>query len=474
MGQSYLGRRKKEMAIKEERRMGERCQNASCQKSSKIRCCEVDEGKREELFKYFWEKLDWKERRIYVKSLVEVSDVKRRRTEADSSRRSASVFCFLCVDGKRVRVCQRMFLSTFGIKQWTFLKWIGRRGASPQKTERVRVQTEEQDFVKTFLLNLPKVPSHYCRSSSSKLYLEPIFKSISHLHSQYQQACSDKNIRPLSRQVFTEKFNDLNLSLFHPKKDQCDTCCAFKAGNIEAAVWEKHCMKKDDAREEKQKDKQLANTNCLVTCMDLQSLLLCPKLQASALYYKMKLGVHNFTVYNMASHEARNYLWHEGEAGLSANEFASCIVHYLESNASYSEFILWSDGCGYQNRNIVLSNALLKFATEQKKTVTQKYLEKGHTQMECDSVHSVIERKLRDRDVHVPAEYAAVIRGARSRPKPYDVQYVDHCFFSNFSQVNLCKSLRPGSKAGDPTVHDLRAIRFLFFKCFSSNTLIRY
>ncbi|XP_041942158.1 uncharacterized protein LOC121705312 isoform X3 [Alosa sapidissima] len=293
MGQSYRGRRGNGSIIKEARKMGERCQSASCQKSKQIQCCEIDEGRMKDIFKYFWEKLDWKERRMYVKTMVEVNGVKRRRTEAVTSRRSASLFCFLCVDGKRIRVCQRMFLSTLGIRQWTFLKWVGRRGDSPKKTERVRVTTEEHNFVNTFLSKLPKVPSHYCRSSSSKLYLEPYFKSISHLHSLYQQACSDNSIRALSRQVFTVAFNQLNLSLFHPKKDQCDTCCAFKAGNIEAALWEKHRKKKDDAREEKENDKQLATNTCLVTCMDLQSLLLCPKLQVSALYYKMKLGVHN-------------------------------------------------------------------------------------------------------------------------------------------------------------------------------------
>ncbi|XP_041942157.1 uncharacterized protein LOC121705312 isoform X2 [Alosa sapidissima] len=242
MGQSYRGRRGNGSIIKEARKMGERCQSASCQKSKQIQCCEIDEGRMKDIFKYFWEKLDWKERRMYVKTMVEVNGVKRRRTEAVTSRRSASLFCFLCVDGKRIRVCQRMFLSTLGIRQWTFLKWVGRRGDSPKKTER---------------------------------------------------ACSDNSIRALSRQVFTVAFNQLNLSLFHPKKDQCDTCCAFKAGNIEAALWEKHRKKKDDAREEKENDKQLATNTCLVTCMDLQSLLLCPKLQVSALYYKMKLGVHN-------------------------------------------------------------------------------------------------------------------------------------------------------------------------------------
>ncbi|XP_056458619.1 uncharacterized protein LOC130392188 isoform X2 [Gadus chalcogrammus] len=459
-GQSYLGRKKNEFINIEERKMEGRCLAEACRKSSKLHCTEIDEGKREKIFKYFWGKLDWKERKIYVKSLVEVSDVKRRRTEAVQSRRSASLCCFLCVDGKRLRVCQRMFLSTLGIKQWSVLKWVGRRDESPEKTARVRVRTEERDFLKSFLLELPKVPSHYCRSSSSKMYLEPLFKSINHLHSQYKQACAANGIQALSRQVFSNTFKELNLSLFHPKKDQCDTCCAFKAGNIEAAVWEEHCVKKDEARAEKDRDKQLANNTTLVACMDLQGLLLCPKLQASALYFKMKLSVHNFTIYNMASHEATNYLWHEGEGGVSANEFASCIVDYLETHLTYTEFILWSDGCGYQNRNLVLSNALLKFATERKKQVTQKYLQRGHTQMECDSVHSVIERKLRNRDVHVPAEYAAVIRGARSSPKPYELKYVDYSFFQDFSKVKICKSIRPGSKAGDPTVHDLRAVRY--------------
>ena len=205
--------------------------------------------------------------------------------------------------------------------------------------------------------------------------------------------------------------------------------------------------------------------------MDLQGLLLCSKLQVSDLYYKTKLSVHNFTNFDTISHKATSYLWHEGEAGLTANEFASCIVNFLEANPSYEEYILWSDGCGYQNRNLLLSNSLLKFATEKQKTVTQKYLERGHTQMECDSVRSVIERRLRDGDICIPAEYAAVIRGACSNPRPYHVRYVDHSFLTDFSQVNICKSIRLGKITGAPTVHDLRAIRFLSYTYILSQIL---
>jgi hypothetical protein len=44
--------------------------------------------------------------------------------------------------------------------------------------------------------------------------------------------------------------------------------------------------------------------------------MVCPKLQASSLYYKMKLSCHNFIIYDLASGEVENYLWHEGEGEL--------------------------------------------------------------------------------------------------------------------------------------------------------------
>jgi hypothetical protein len=42
-----------------------------------------------------------------------------------------------------------------------------------------------------------------------------------------------------------------------------------------------------------------------------------------------------------------------------------------------------------------MSNCLKYFATINDKIKIQKYLEKGHTQMEVDSVHAVIECKLK-------------------------------------------------------------------------------
>lgn len=59
-------------------------------------------------------------------------------------------------------------------------------------------------------------------------------------------------------------------------------------------------LKKNQAREELKVDTLDAVAfKKIVLTMDLQAVKLCPALNASALYYSMKLKVHNFTVYNL-------------------------------------------------------------------------------------------------------------------------------------------------------------------------------
>lgn len=50
--------------------------------------------------------------------------------------------------------------------------------------------------------------------------------------------------------------------------------------------------------------------------MDLQAVQMCPVLQANALYYNMKLKIHNMTIYNMANGDCANYVWNESEGDI--------------------------------------------------------------------------------------------------------------------------------------------------------------
>ncbi|GFY56792.1 uncharacterized protein TNIN_474561 [Trichonephila inaurata madagascariensis] len=77
-------------------------------------------------------------------------------------------------------------------------------------------------------------------------------------------------------------------------------------------------------------------------------------------------------------------------------------------------------------------------------TITQKFLEKGHTQIECDSMHSVIERALRHKKINVPADYAYLAKQA-CKKNLYEVEYLYHHFFKDFqTALPFYKSIRPG------------------------------
>lgn len=226
--------------------------------------------------------------------------------------------------------------------------------------------------------------SHYCRASTKKLYLEPIWKSKSDLYDFYKKDwCQQTSISPVSLSKFKEVFNEKKLGLFTPKKDQCDICAGHKLGNVDEANYKLHIERKEEARAEKARDK---DSEIKTFTLDLQAVLLAPKNNVSTMYYKTKLAVHNMTFFDLQTKDGFCFIWNETEGNLSADEFSSIFIHLLmeirETLQQKGEVILYSDGCNYQNRNSTLSNALLNFAMLTNITVYQKYPERGHTQME--------------------------------------------------------------------------------------------
>jgi hypothetical protein len=95
--------------------------------------------------------------------------------------------------------------------------------------------------------------------------------------------------------------------------------------------------------------------------MDQQALIQLPKTQASMLYYKSQLNVHNYTSFDLGSKTGYCYLWNETEGDMTSNEYSSIITDFLRKEIAKDKktLVVWSDGGGYQNRNSFLSNALL-------------------------------------------------------------------------------------------------------------------
>lgn len=89
--------------------------------------------------------------------------------------------------------------------------------------------------------------------------------------------------------------------------------------------------------------------------------------------------------------------------------------------------------------------------------------------MECDSVHSVIERKLKHTDIHLPSDFIKITKSARSKPFPYEIKDCDIYSFLNYQKnLNRYDNIRAGKTTGEATVTQIKALRYI------SNGTIEY
>jgi len=487
-GHSYTGFRKNNLgkyeqtAHKEERKLRPRCKGhkqALKGPQQKFQCAKVSDEERQRIFDHFWKMRTWEAKKVYISSVVlhSVPKHRRRETVEGESRKQIGFRYYLKVTNEQEAVqyyvCKAMFLSTLDVGERMVRDWVLNKSLSPSKPRVVAAEQSQvpecAGNVAKFLNNLPKVESHYCRASSRKLYLEPTWNSYRHVHREFLEYCKRENKRPCSWRLFLQQFKSMNLDIYAPRKDQCNTCIGFKKGNVSQADYDSHKRRKDLARMEKEQDKAKVtstdndNSDCVYT-VDLQAVLLSPYSQATAMYYKQKLKVHNHTFFNLKNKEVSCFLWHEGNGGLESDVFVSNLTRFIKSEIEKHQptlITIWSDGCGYQNRNVKMSNGLLELAIQKSITIEQKYLEVGHTQMEVDSVHSVIERMLRrKREVSVPADYMNIIKSARQKPSIYQVISVQYTDFLKYDK-GMYASIRPGNKKGDPCVTDICALQYL-------------
>lgn len=127
LGEDYEGRikinNKWQNISREGRRLKSRCNCSASKWSSKILCETLTDEERESIFKSFW-KISWKEKRVYIRMLVNIKPVARRRTKNETPKRSNTLELHLKCKDRYVRVCRKMFLNTLCITEWALKNWI--------------------------------------------------------------------------------------------------------------------------------------------------------------------------------------------------------------------------------------------------------------------------------------------------------------------------------------------------------------
>ncbi|XP_039281015.1 uncharacterized protein LOC120350647 [Nilaparvata lugens] len=266
----------------------------------------------------------------------------------------------------------------------------------------------------------------------------------------YIEKCRENGEQFVKQHFYQDILNTkFNLSFFRPKKDQCSICESYKNSseeekNVKLASQEKHRQECEWAHQEKSRDKTVALSNdkdILLCSFDLQAVMPLPYANASTFYYKSKLNVYNFTVYNIPDKKGFCYMWHEGEAKRGACEIATCIYNFLQYNGEGKHDIFYSDNCAAQNKNkFLVSMYLYVVENLNVQKISHKFLIVGHTENEGDSMHSTIEKErnrvLRSNPIYVPSELYSIAKTAKKTGSAYIVREMSTEDFIDWKKVN--------------------------------------
>lgn len=432
-----------------EKSLGETC-GITC----RYKCTEnIDANHREKIFTKFWGLGDRKKHWEFVIKYSKKVPKGRKTTENIKHKRENTFIYYLPNSEKEPkRVCRKMFLSTISsgerIVTTAWKKYDGEiavaddnRGKyehKPRVIDDMMVQS-----VKDHVNSIDRVESHYTRKDTKKLYLNNIISTAQmfRLYTEWCEWYPDKYTNKANKRQYRDIVNaNFNIAFHLPKKDRCDICHVFDNNEFpneeEKQRFLEHQEHKKKARALKNSDKVDGSKDekLVVATFDFQKVLQTPHGEVSTFYYKRKLNAFNFTIYDINKKAATCYMWNEVIAKKGANEVSSCLYAFIKENAEkgVDKFRFWSDNCAGQNRNRIVFALYLLAAKEYGVSIIHRFMEKGHTQNEGDSVHAMIERASERKFIYVPDEWNVLVRWSKTEGEPYAVKEMNKDDFFDF------------------------------------------
>ncbi|XP_072389593.1 uncharacterized protein [Diabrotica undecimpunctata] len=440
-----------------------RCLKEPCTEKCRLKCTtNINIECRYDLFKKFWDLGDLSKQRAYISASMIDIQPKYKYSNAQRPRHNNKAFHFI-VNNTTIRVCKTFYKATLDISDrmiFTVQNKMNNNDFSQtdfrgRHDSHRKISPELRAAIIEHIQSIPKIESHYLRASTTKEYIDGS-KNIKDLFNDFKlkQENDNRDAGTYSKyyKIFTTEFN---LSFFQPKKDQCDLCTSYNNSNADQKKnleekYQTHIKEKNYSRIEKFNDRREINKNIKVVVFDLEAVLQCPRGNSSSFYYKSKLNCYNLTLteltpqdFKVAYKNVHCYFWSESEAKRGAIEIGSCVWAYLKAitdeDDDEKEVIFYSDNCCGQNKNKYLTSLYLHAVqTLTIKSITHKYLIRGHTQNEADSVHSLIEKEikknLKSGPIYTPDQYIALIKNAKKSPPSIIVHELN---FESFHDLKL-------------------------------------
>lgn len=467
-GKEYLSSKNK---IVKKRELKEACSLESC----KLKCRQkISDEERQGIYQQFWNYDNTNDqKRQFICSSIEEKPIQRLRSRTGESvpKRKHSLLYFFSINGERTRVCQKYFLSTLSISQSSVRIALQKRTSGGivtndqrgKHTPANKLSNDARNKIRHHIMRFPTLESHYSREKTKKVYLG-IHLNISRMYEMFREECQDNNMHvdEIPKQwLYSHIFNtEFNLGFQPPSSDTCDQCDAFQIQlkgsvaieqrNAIQKTYDKHLSEAQSRYTAKKIDKEQskANKSLKVLMVDLQKCLPSPVLTNAQSFYSLKLWSFNYTIYDSSGKIANCMMWDESIAGRGGNEMASCLLKYVmtlkNNDPEVTHLIIWSDNCPSQNRNIhmIMCYFFILHAAPQLKVIEHKYLLRGHTHMEADMVHSLIEReskKLAAFSIMWPWDWQQIARMCGNRLR-FDVTGMESEDFKSFNKLCLSQT----------------------------------
>lgn len=450
-GQAYEGARsKKKYSAKT---MGPPC---SCQK----KCGEkFPTEERQQIFNKFYNlklhELQWQ----YIARHVEAKPIKRLTVHRKNNRTQTLIY-FLPLAESNIQVCKVFFLNTLKVSEqvvYTAIEKIKKdesltdlRGTHSTRPQKMSELTKKSIIAHIKLF--PSVESHYIRKRSKRQYLSQHL-NISKMYRLYTDWFPHQDYIPgqkASKRQYETIFNTMfNYSFFKPKKDLCGTCSLYEQADPirkEALeeTYNQHVARKNKVRQIKEEEKaSVDKTNTTVAIFDLEKVLSIPRSEVGIFYYKRKYPVYNFTIYNSLNKSGHCYVWHHSIAKRGSIEIGSCLAQFIkeEKTKGIKNLSFYSDGCAGQNKNrYIFALYLHAVKAGDMENITHRFFETGHSQNEGDSMHSCIERALKNKVVYTPDQIYGVILNAKVGGNQYSVKEMEQKDFFNIKELIIGKN----------------------------------
>lgn len=397
----------------------------------------------------------------YLSGLITVSNVQRRRPrvgEENAKLHNKSYFYKIRMIGDdtyELPVCRKAFISLHGItgRRLQFLqKSLTQHGIVQKDKRGIHVKTklskQTTDLMYKQIDTLKTVngkKGHYNLRESQKVYLSDEL-NLSKIHKMYNEKNPNNKV---SYETYRNFFNkNFNISFGYPRMDTCSTCDEFQAekkhfeikiaslpdGQEKSQILSQlrrleienlaHKTRAEVFYDKKRKARLRArqDVTTIAIAMDFSKNLPVPNITTNDVYYKRQLSYYMFNVHVLADSSSYFFVYDESIGKKGSDDVASHLFNFIynEMEVQVKTLIIFCDSCGGQNKNYTIFRMLhyLVHCCNRLESVTVIFPIRGHSYMECDRNMAYLNQKAR---IELPEEWAEHVRGARQRPKPFNV-----------------------------------------------------